>query len=74
MNLWLHQGLLWIHVGGGLAALASGAAAVVARKGNATHAAAGTSFFAAMLVLGVTASILEPFRSPALYNIVGFMV
>jgi hypothetical protein len=64
MNDWIHQGVIGIHIGGGLVALASGAAAVSARKGGPVHAFAGTWFFAAMLVLGVTASILEPFRSP----------
>jgi hypothetical protein len=60
----IHQGIMWIHIAGGLAALAAGTAAVALRKGGAGHAAAGIVFAAAMLVLGVTASILEPFRSP----------
>jgi uncharacterized membrane protein len=56
--------LMWIHVAGGLIALAAGAVAAVARKGGRIHGSAGSLFAAAMLVLGVTASILEPFRSP----------
>ena len=64
MNVWLHQGIMGIHIAGGMVALVSGAVAVAARKGGVMHARAGTLFFAAMLVLGVTASILEPFRSP----------
>jgi hypothetical protein len=51
-----------IHIAAGLLALPSGALAVAARKGGRLHARAGTGFFASMLVLGVTASILEPFR------------
>jgi len=53
-----------IHIAGGLLALPAGTVAVAARKGGRLHARAGTAFFAAMLVLGITASILEPFRSP----------
>ena len=61
---WIHAGITWVHIAGGLIALLSGAAAVAARKGGAVHAAAGTGFCAAMLVLGVTAAVLEPFRQP----------
>jgi hypothetical protein len=64
MNSWIHQGILWIHIAGGMAALGSGTVAVAARKGGAIHATAGNWFFASMLVLGVTASILEPYRTP----------
>ena len=61
---WLHAGITWIHIAGGLIALVSGTMAVAVRKGGARHASAGTWFVGSMLVLGVTASILEPFRSP----------
>ena len=64
MNGWLHQGITWIHIGGGLAALLTGAAAAAARKGGRVHAGAGTGFAVSMLVLGITAVILEPFRQP----------
>jgi hypothetical protein len=57
-----------------MTALVSGTCGVVARKGGPTHAFAGTGFFAAMLVLGLTASILEPFRSPPGSPIGGIMV
>ena len=66
--------LMWVHIAGGCLALASGAAAVVGRKGSWLHVQAGTSFFASMLVLGVTASILEPFRSPPGSPIGGIVV
>jgi hypothetical protein len=56
--------LMGIHIASGILALLSGTLAVVARKGGRLHARAGTAFFASMLVLGVTASILEPFRTP----------
>ncbi|MET1110335.1 MAG: hypothetical protein ABWX67_02290 [Allosphingosinicella sp.] len=61
---WLHTGVMGIHIAGGMAALAAGAAAVAVRKGGALHASAGLVFCAAMLVLGITAAILEPFRQP----------
>ena len=56
--------LLWVHIAGGILSLLSGAAAAAARKGSQLHARSGTWFAASMLVLGVTAAILEPFRSP----------
>ncbi len=64
MDGWLHEGITWIHIAVGVAALASGAIAAAVRKGGNLHARAGTWFVVSMLVLGVTASILEPFRSP----------
>jgi hypothetical protein len=56
--------LMAIHIGAGLLALPAGATAVAARKGGRWHARAGNVFFGSMLVLGVTAAILEPFRTP----------
>ena len=50
--------LTWLHFAGGSAALLAGAVAFAARKGGRVHAAAGTGFVAAMLLLGVTATIL----------------
>ena len=66
--------LMAIHIGAGLLALPAGTMAVAARKGGRLHAKAGTLFFAAMLVLGVTASILEPFRTPPGSPISGVIV
>ena len=48
--------LMAIHIAGGMLALPAGTLAVVARKGGRLHARAGTLFFGAMLVLGVTAA------------------
>ena len=61
---WLHQGIMWIHIAAGIASIPLGAIAVAARKGGWLHARAGSGFFGSMLVLGVTASVLEPFRMP----------
>lgn len=54
--------LLWPHIAAGIAAVLLGAVAVAVRKGGQVHMKAGTWFVAAMLLLGVTAAILEPFR------------
>jgi uncharacterized membrane protein len=56
--------LMAVHIAAGVLALPAGTLAVAARKGGRLHARAGTLFFVAMMVLGVTASILEPFRRP----------
>jgi hypothetical protein len=66
--------ILWIHIASGLIALLSGTLAIAVRKGGAIHARAGTWFFAAMLVLGVSASILEPFRTPPGSPVTGVFV
>ena len=53
-----------VHIAAGLLALPAGTIAIAARKGGRLHARAGTVFFGAMLVLGISAAILEPFREP----------
>ncbi len=63
-----------IHIAGGVIALVCGAVAVSVRKGSAVHVSAGTWFCVAMLVLGVTASILAPFKSPPDSPVGGIMV
>ncbi len=54
--------LLWPHIAAGVVAIVLGAIAVAARKGGTLHVKAGTWFAVSMLVLGVTASLLEPYR------------
>jgi len=66
--------VMGIHIASGSLALLAGTVAVAARKGGPLHARAGTWFFASMLVLGVTAAILEPFRSPPGSPIGGLLV
>lgn len=53
-----------IHIAAGIAAILLGTVAIAARKGGLRHIQAGTWFALAMIVLGITASILEPFRTP----------
>jgi hypothetical protein len=66
--------VMGVHIAGGSLALLSGTVAVAARKGGPLHARAGAWFFGSMLVLGVTAAILEPFRSPPGSPIGGILV
>ncbi len=68
------NGITWIHIAGGMVALVSGAVAVTARKGGNMHITAGTWFCIAMFVLGITASILGPLKSPPDSPIGGIMV
>ena len=56
--------ILFPHIAAGLIAIVAGTLAVVGRKGGPLHARAGTWFFVAMLVLGLSAAVLEPFRAP----------
>ncbi|MGZ8284756.1 MAG: hypothetical protein ACXW27_06960 [Allosphingosinicella sp.] len=74
IGTWAHTGISWLHIAGGLIALTAGTAAIAGRKGGALHASAGTWFCAAMLVLGVTAAILEPFRPVPGSPVGGIMV
>lgn len=66
--------LMGVHIAAGIVAIPAGVAAVAARKGGWLHARAGTGFFAAMLVLGITAALLEPLRNPPRSPISGIMV
>jgi hypothetical protein len=66
--------IIWIHVASGMIALAAGTMAAVVRKGGARHGSAGNWFCASMLVLGLSASLLEPTRTPPGSPIGGIMV
>jgi hypothetical protein len=66
--------LMGIHIASGIIALLAGTAAVLARKGGPLHARAGTAFFGAMLVLGATAALLEPYRTPPGSPVAGLFV
>jgi hypothetical protein len=54
--------LTLVHIAFGSAALLSGAGAMVFRKGGRLHAKAGTIFFAAMLVMASTGSVMAAVR------------
>jgi hypothetical protein len=68
------NGILGIHIAAGTIALLTGTAAIAARKGKRVHVTAGTWFCISMFVLGITASILGPFRTPPESPIGGIMV
>ena len=58
-----------LHIGAGFVALVSGFIAVLAPKGGRMHRAAGTVFFAAMLVMGAFAGWLAVVRPGQLVNL-----
>ncbi len=64
----------WIHIAGGTLALLTGTVAFASRKGGGMHVATGTAFCVSMFVLGVTASMLAPFKTPPDSPIGGIMV
>jgi uncharacterized membrane protein len=51
-----------MHIAAGIAAVLIGVIAVAARKGGRLHTSSGSWFAVAMIVLAITASVLEPFR------------
>ena len=62
--IWAHIGaaaLLWLHIGGGAAGIATGAIAIASRKGGRIHRAVGRVFFWVMLVCYVVAAGVAPF-------------
>ncbi len=73
---WLHVvgGIRGIHITGGMIALLLGAVAIAVRKGGDLHVSVGAWFCGSMLVLGVTASMLAPFKSPPDSPVGGIMV
>jgi uncharacterized membrane protein len=61
---WMHVGaamLLWTHIAGGAAGIATGAIAIASRKGGKIHRAVGKAFFGVMLVCYVVATAVAPF-------------
>ena len=65
---YLHAGaalLLTAHMGGGSLGMASGAVAMVARKGGRLHRRAGNVFFAAMLAMAGVGATVAPFLPDA---------
>ena len=62
--LWLSAGantILFLHITGGSLAIASGAVALLSRKGERAHRVAGTVFFLAMLIATGIGAIVSPF-------------
>lgn len=59
---WLHGVMMGVHIAAGMAALLAGTIAIAMRKGGKAHGLAGSGFVGAMVVLGLTAAVLEPLR------------
>jgi len=63
---WMHlaaNSLLVLHIGGGGLGIVSGAVALLSRKGERLHRAAGTVFFASMLIAYAIGAGVAPFLS-----------
>ena len=65
--------LTLIHIAGGSVALLAGAAALSLRKGSRPHALAGYWFFAGMLVLTATGSLIAAFASERGTTLIGIL-
>lgn len=63
--------ILYLHIGGGFASLASGAVAILSRKGERLHRAAGTVFFASMLLVSVIGGVVSPFLPQRIAAVAG---
>ena len=61
---WITAGadtILFLHITGGSLAIASGAVALLSRKGDRVHRVAGTVFFVSMLMATAIAVVVSPF-------------
>jgi hypothetical protein len=65
--------VLWAHIGGGSAGIASGFVAVLARKGGWWHRKAGTVFFGSMLVMAGVGAVVAPFLNDPISSIAGML-
>jgi len=66
--------LLSIHVAAGMLAIVLGAVALLVKKGGTMHRRSGMLFVYAMLVMGLTASILGFLQSAAATNVVAALM
>jgi len=66
----MHNVLLPIHIAAGGFAIVLGAVALIVKKGGTLHRRSGLLFVYAMLVMGISASILEFLRTPNWANVV----
>jgi uncharacterized membrane protein len=53
--------ILYLHIGGGLAGIASGATAMLMRKGGQAHRVVGNVFFVSMLIMAFIGAVVSPF-------------
>ncbi|HEX8173031.1 MAG TPA: DUF2306 domain-containing protein [Thermoanaerobaculia bacterium] len=66
--------LLAIHIAAGAAAMILGAVALLFRKGGSVHRRSGMLFVYAMLVMGISASILELLKTASPANVVAALM
>src|SRR3954451_13166485 len=66
--------LLPIHIAAGGLAIVLGAVALVVKKGGEIHRRSGLLFVCAMLVMGITASVLGLRNGPADGNVIGGLI
>lgn len=66
--------LLPIHIAAGGAAILLGAVALIVRKGGTVHRKSGMLFVYAMLVMGITASMLEFVQGAGVANLVAALL
>lgn len=64
---------LVMHVGGAFTALASGAVAMVARKGGWAHRASGNVFFISMLIMGAIGAVVAPMMPQRIASVAGLL-
>jgi hypothetical protein len=65
--------ILWAHIGGGSAGIASRFVAVLAPKGGWWHRKAGTVFFGSMLLMAGVGATVAPFLNDPLSSIAGML-
>ena len=65
----MHDTLLPIHIAAGGFAIVLGAVALIVKKGGTIHRRSGLLFVYAMLVMGISASILEFLKVPNWTNV-----
>jgi uncharacterized membrane protein len=57
----VRAGILYLHIGCGFIGMAAGGVAMVARKGEPVHRAAGNLFFVSMLIVAAIGAAIAPF-------------
>ncbi|MEO8136417.1 MAG: hypothetical protein ABI831_20880 [Betaproteobacteria bacterium] len=63
--------ILYLHIGGGVIGIVSGAAALAFRKGSRPHRIAGNVFFVSMLIMSAIGAAVSPFLHKPFDSIMG---
>ncbi len=73
---WVHavaNTVLYLHIGGGSVGLASGAMALISRKGERLHRAAGNIFFISMLIMSAIGAGVAPLLPDRISSVAGIV-